>query len=257
MSGLTSQPNLNSIVEALRHTPRDTGLDGDALNAYSAYWEAVRKLYYPFESGMMASTAEVYRHEMPGGQVTNLQEQAKSMGLGPRWPEVALAYEQVNQLFGDIVKVTPTSKVVGDLALFMVANNLKPETCSTRRATSRSRPRWSSCSRASWASPRAAGRRSCSHRAARQARPRPSGPGELLPPTDFEALRKELAAKLHHEPSETDLLCYLMYPQIFLDLASSTAETVRRHLRAAHRGVLPRHEARPARSMSSSSPASP
>src|SRR5688572_6529832 len=124
MSGMTSQPNLNSLVAALQHTPRDSGLDLHALNRISDYWEAVRAFYYPFEEGMKAGTAEVYEHEMPGGQYTNLRQQAKSLHLADRWPEIAKAYAEVNQLFGDIVKVTPSSKVVGDLALFMVTNNL-------------------------------------------------------------------------------------------------------------------------------------
>ena len=127
MSGQTSQPNLNSMVYALQNTPRDTGLDVQALQAYSDYWEQVRKLYYPFESGMMGGHPEVYEHEMPGGQYTNLKEQGASMGLAHRWPEIARTYAEVNQLFGDIVKVTPTSKVVGDMALFMVTNNYSAE----------------------------------------------------------------------------------------------------------------------------------
>src|SRR5687768_5322438 len=124
MSGTTSQPNLNSIVAALANTPRDTELNLDALNRLSDYWEAVREFYYPFEEGMKAGTAEVYQHEMPGGQYTNLRQQAKSLHLEDRWPDIARAYATVNELFGDIVKVTPSSKVVGDMALFMVTNGL-------------------------------------------------------------------------------------------------------------------------------------
>src|SRR5207249_9101154 len=116
MSGTTSQPNLNSIVAALKNTPRDTGLDFDALGALSDYWETVRDYYYPFEEGLKSPSAEVYLHEMPGGQFTNLKAQAKSLGLEDRWHEVAESYAQVNELFGDIVKVTPSSKVVGDMA---------------------------------------------------------------------------------------------------------------------------------------------
>ena len=107
-----------------QNTPRDTRLDLDALNQLSDYWETVREYYYPFEEGLKSGTAEVYQHEMPGGQYTNLRQQAKGLGLEGRWHEIAETYAQVNQLFGDIVKVTPSSKVVGDLALFMVTNNL-------------------------------------------------------------------------------------------------------------------------------------
>ena len=127
MSGGTSQPNLNSIVEALRHTPRDTQLDIDALNECSDYWEVVRTYYLPFDSGPKAGSARLYQHEIPGGQFTNLREQAAAMGLGHRWREVETTYAEVNQLFGDIVKVTPSSKVVGDMTLFLMAKDMRPQ----------------------------------------------------------------------------------------------------------------------------------
>src|SRR5581483_8627158 len=124
MSGMTSQPCLNSIVAALRHTERDTGLDQAALDAMSRYWASVRALYYPFEEGLTAPGPDVYFHEMPGGQYTNLRQQARNLGLEDRWTEVCAAYAAANQLVGNIVKVTPSSKVVGDLALFLVTNQL-------------------------------------------------------------------------------------------------------------------------------------
>src|ERR1700682_3281971 len=126
MSGGTSQPNLNAIVEALRHTPRDTQLDVETLNECSDYWETVRTYYLPFDSGPKSGAARLYQHEIPGGQYTNLREQAVAMGLGHRWREVEQTYAEVNQLFGDIVKVTPSSKVVGDMTLFLMANELQP-----------------------------------------------------------------------------------------------------------------------------------
>jgi pyruvate carboxylase len=115
MSGATSQPNLNSIVAALAHTERDTGLSFEALNRCSDYWEVVRTYYTAFDQAPKSGTAEVYIHEMPGGQYTNLKQQAEALGLGNRWPEVARMYADVNMAFGDIVKVTPSSKDVGDL----------------------------------------------------------------------------------------------------------------------------------------------
>ncbi len=124
MSGTTSQPNLNSIVAALEHTERATGVDLAALNRCSDYWETVRGYYLPFDSGPKTGSAEVYLHEMPGGQITNLKEQADAMGLGQRWPEIAQTYADVNRAFGDIVKVTPSSKVVGDLAIFLITHNM-------------------------------------------------------------------------------------------------------------------------------------
>ena len=127
MSGLTSQPSLGAIAEALRGSPRDTGLGREPLARAADYWEAVRSKYEGFESDMRAGTSEVYEHEMPGGQYTNLRQQARALGIESRWREVARAYADVNRMFGDIVKVTPTSKVVGDLAVFMVTNDLTPE----------------------------------------------------------------------------------------------------------------------------------
>ena len=127
MSGLTSQPNLESIVAALEHQERDTGLAFDTLIAFTDYWEEVRNTYAAFESGMKASAADVYIHEIPGGQYSNLRPQAESMNLGDRLPELKRMYAVVNEMLGDIVKVTPSSKMVGDLALFMLTNSLTPK----------------------------------------------------------------------------------------------------------------------------------
>ena len=127
MSGTTSQPNLNSLVAAVANTPRQSSLNFDSLNRMSDYWEAVREFYYPFEESIKSPSAEVYHHEMPGGQFTNLRQQAKGLHLEGRWNDVADTYAVVNMLFGDIVKATPSSKVVGDMALFMVTNGLTAE----------------------------------------------------------------------------------------------------------------------------------
>jgi pyruvate carboxylase len=127
MSGLTSQPNFNVLIESLKGHERYQDYNIDSLNEFSTYWETVREYYYPFESGLQAGTAEVYKHEIPGGQYSNLKPQAISLGLGERMTEIKKAYQDVNELFGDIVKVTPSSKVVGDLALYMVSNNFTKE----------------------------------------------------------------------------------------------------------------------------------
>ncbi|MEL7451725.1 MAG: pyruvate carboxylase, partial [Pseudomonadota bacterium] len=127
MSGLTSQPCLGSIVASLAFTEKDTGLDATSLRTISDYWEQVRAQYAAFESDVRSGASEVYLHEMPGGQFTNLKEQANSLGLGRRWHEVAHAYSDVNRLFGDIVKVTPSSKVVGDMALMMVTQGISAD----------------------------------------------------------------------------------------------------------------------------------
>lgn len=127
MSGLTSQPNMNAILEVLKDSPRKSSIDIEAMNRHSEYWESVRDRYYPFESGLKSGAADVYHHEIPGGQYSNLQPQAASLGLADRMDEIKSMYHDVNQLFGDIVKVTPSSKVVGDLALYLVSNGLTVE----------------------------------------------------------------------------------------------------------------------------------
>jgi len=124
MSGLTSQPNFNTLVEILKTNPRAANFNVDSLNQFSTYWEAVREYYYPFESGLKSGNADVYQHEIPGGQYSNLKRQARAMGLQERMPEITKTYTDVNEMMGDIVKVTPSSKVVGDLALYMVTNGL-------------------------------------------------------------------------------------------------------------------------------------
>ena len=124
MSGGTSQVNLNTLVEALRDTPRESTLSTQSLTELATYWQAAREFYLPFESHVLPATGDLYEHEMPGGQYTNLFQQARALGLSDRWAEVCRAYADVNQLFGDIVKVTPTSKAVGDMALFLVANEM-------------------------------------------------------------------------------------------------------------------------------------
>ncbi len=124
LSGGTSQVNLNTLVEALRSSPRNSELSTDALTSLADYWKAVREFYAPFESESLTAAGDLYEHEMPGGQYTNLYQQARALGLADQWLRVCKVYAEVNQMLGDIVKVTPTSKAVGDLALFMVANDL-------------------------------------------------------------------------------------------------------------------------------------
>ncbi|MFN7418520.1 MAG: pyruvate carboxylase, partial [Alphaproteobacteria bacterium] len=131
MSGGTSQVNLNTLVESIRYSPRESKLQTDTLTQISEYWKAVRQFYAPFESESLVAGGDLYQHEMPGGQYTNLYQQAKALGLGDQWPDVCKRYADANQLLGDIVKVTPTSKAVGDLALFMVANQMSADDVAT------------------------------------------------------------------------------------------------------------------------------
>lgn len=132
MAGMTSQPAMGAVVAAMRDTSYDTGLDLGALNELETYWEEARRLYAPFESGLKSGSADVYLHEMPGGQYTNLQFQARQLGLAERWPAIKRAYATANDLMGDIVKVTPSSKVVGDMAQFMVQNDLAKDDVLTQ-----------------------------------------------------------------------------------------------------------------------------
>jgi len=127
MAGTTSQPPLSALVAALAHTERDTGLSLEAVSALEPYWEAVRKLYAPFESGLPGPTGRVYHHEIPGGQLSNLRQQAIALGLADRFEEIENWYSRANTMLGRPTKVTPSSKVVGDLALHLVAMDVDPD----------------------------------------------------------------------------------------------------------------------------------
>ncbi len=220
MSGLTSQPSLNAIVESLRFTPRETGLDPNVLIEMSRYWEEVRHLYAPFESGLRSSSAEVYAYEMPGGQYSNLYQQAKALGLASRWVEVCKAYADVNILFGDIVKVTPTSKVVGDMALFLVANNLTPaDTVDPDRELAFPESVVELFEGRLGQPPGGFPK----ELQARVLKGRPAiteRPGKDQAPADLNAAREKAAALLGRPASERDALSFLMYPRVFPDLAA-------------------------------------
>ena len=231
MSGLTSQPNLGAIVAALEGSERDPcgpeGVDRAALQSLSDYWEGVRRYYAPFEADMRSGTADVYRHEMPGGQYTNLREQARAMGLDHRWPEVARAYADVNRMFGDIVKVTPTSKVVGDMALFMVANDLEPEDVMDPARDVAFPESVVSLFKGELGFPpdgfpAALSRKvlKCGSPAAILPEPpAPYRPGDTLAPVDLEAARKEAQKAVDHQVSDTDLASWLMYPKVYREYA--------------------------------------
>ena len=232
MSGSTSQPNLNSIVAALQHTPRDTRLDLDALNGFSDYWEKVREFYHPFDTAPKTGSAEVYLHEMPGGQYTNLKEQAASMGVSHRWPEIARTYAEVNQLFGDIVKVTPSSKVVGDMALFLFSRGIKPADVVNLEPGSTGFPEsvvdmmsgglgWPD---GGW--PEQVQKVVLGEKRAAEARKnfqKNIVPGAVATPANLDKLRRELSEKLKREATDDDLYSHLMYPQVFADYAKHHA----------------------------------
>jgi pyruvate carboxylase len=217
MSGLTAQPNLGSIAASLAGGERDPEVDLDALQQLSNYWEGVRRYYAPFEADIRSGTADVYRHEMPGGQYTNLREQARGLGLEQRWPEVSKAYAEVNQLFGDIVKVTPTSKVVGDLALFMVSNNLTAEQVQDPKTPIDFPASVVSLMRGELGLPPEGFPQTLQDKVLKGQKPLQDRPGASLPPVDLEKTRRETEQALDEKLSETDLASHLMYPKVFRD----------------------------------------
>ncbi len=232
MSGLTSQPNLNSIVAALAGSARDpcrldgpgsaaSGVELGAMQQISQYWEGVRPVYAPFESDLRSGTADVYRHEMPGGQYTNLREQARGLGLAHRWPEVSRAYAEVNQLFGDIVKVTPTSKVVGDMALMMVANDLRATDVLDEQREIPFPQSVVSLFGGELGFPPDGFPAELSRKVLKGEPPVPYRPGDTLPALDLEEERSRAEKETGAQISDTDLASYLMYPKVFVDFAAS------------------------------------
>ena len=224
MSGTTSQPNLNSIVAALNNTPRSTGVDLVALDQADNYFEIVRTYYEPFDSAPKSGTAQVYLHEMPGGQYTNLREQAEAMGLGARWPEIAQTYADVNFAFGDIVKVTPSSKVVGDLAIFLVSHGMTVEEFK-RLGPNHNVTLPNSVVdmfSGSLGEPEGGWPKDVQEVVLRGGSPKPGRPGEHLTPVDLPAVQQELSAKIGREATRTDLMSYLMYPDVFLAFNSAS-----------------------------------
>ncbi len=218
MSGLTSQPNLGSIVEALRHGPRDSGLNADNLRILSGYWEQVRHCYAAFESDLRAGASEVYVHGMPGGQFTNLREQARSLGIDDlRWPEVARAYTQVNDMFGDIVKVTPTSKVVGDMALMMVTSGLSAEQVLDPDTQIAFPESVVSFFRGDLGQPYGGFPKLLQQKILKGERALSVRPGEVLPPADLDQARAQVHEQTWREVTDEEFASYLMYPKVFVD----------------------------------------
>jgi pyruvate carboxylase len=221
MSGTTSQPCLGAIVEALRHTERDTQLDPQAVRRLSFYWEAVRSQYAAFETDLRSGASEVYHHEMPGGQFTNLKEQARSLGLDARWHEVADAYAQANRLFGDIVKVTPSSKVVGDMALMMVAQGLSPEGVLDPGRDVAFPASVIEMMRGGLGQPPGGWPENIQRRVLGEEQPITVRPASLLAPVDLEAARKVAEKECQRTLSDEEFASYLMYPKVFVAFAAA------------------------------------
>ena len=219
MSGNTSQPNLNTIVSSLEFTDRKTGLCQSSLDEIAEYWRCTREFYAPFEASVLPSTADLYNHEMPGGQYTNLFAQAQALGLADRWSEVCKIYADCNQLLGDIVKVTPTSKAVGDLALFLVANDFSTDTVLDDSKEFAFPQSVIDLVGGMMGQPPGGFSEELIKRVLQDREPVVGRPGESLPDADFVAAGKEVAEFLEREPTQREIVTYLLYPKVYKDYA--------------------------------------
>jgi pyruvate carboxylase len=221
LSGLTSQPNFNSIVEMLRFHDRGRKFNTDKLNEYSQYWEAVRRYYYPFESGLKAGSGEVYKHEIPGGQYSNLKPQAESLGLADRFHEITEMYSKVNELFGDIIKVTPSSKVVGDMAQYLVSNNLSIEDVLEKGEEISFPQSVKSFFRGDLGQPYGGFPEKIQKIVLKDEKPYTERPNAHLEPIDFEKefseFKETFEEGMGRDVEITDFLSYKLYPKVFTD----------------------------------------
>ena len=217
MSGLTSQPSLNSIIAALNNTEKAPKVDLNKAQEVANYFEKVRKYYFCCETGLKAPTAEVYEHEMPGGQYSNLVVQVESLGLIDKWEEIKKMYKKVNDLLGDIIKVTPSSKVVGDLALFLVQNNLEPEDLYTKGENLSFPDSVVSFFKGMMGQPYGGFNERLAKIVLKGEEPIKDRPGKLLPPFDFEKAHKELKSMFKRDFTKEELLSYALYPKVFVD----------------------------------------
>lgn len=220
MSGGTSQPNLNTLVASLQYTDRNPQLDAKALDALADYWRSVRDFYTPFESPVLPATADLYSHEMPGGQYTNLYYQAQALGLADRWTDVCRVYAEVNEMFGDIVKVTPTSKAVGDMALFMVANDLKPADVLDPNRELAFPASVKDLIGGKMGQPPGGFPPKVIERVLRGESPITERPGAKFPPADFAAAAAKMQKFLGREPGRREVISYLLYPKVFEEFAA-------------------------------------
>ncbi|OOM06470.1 pyruvate carboxylase [Clostridium saccharobutylicum] len=215
MSGLTSQPALNSIVAALGNTNRDTGIDLSGIQKLSDYWDVVRPVYSEFESDLKSGSAEIYRFEIPGGQYSNLKPQVESFGLGHRFNDVKHMYKKVNDMLGDIIKVTPSSKMVGDMAIFMVQNDLTPENIYDKAKNMAFPDSIVSYFKGMMGQPEGGFPKKLQEIVLKGEEPITVRPGELLVPEDFDKIEKYLKDKYKFNPCKKDILSYALYPDVF------------------------------------------
>jgi pyruvate carboxylase len=215
MSGLTSQPALNSIVAALGNTDRDTGIDLSGIQKVSDYWDTVRPVYNQFESDLKSGSAEIYKFEIPGGQYSNLKPQVESFGLGHRFNDVKHMYKKVNDMLGDIIKVTPSSKMVGDMAIFMVKNDLTPENILEKAKNMAFPDSIVSYFKGMMGQPEGGFPKELQELVLRGEEPITVRPGELLPPEDFNKIEAYLKDKYKFTPCMKDIISYALYPDVF------------------------------------------
>lgn len=224
MGGLTSQPSASSLYYAMKDGKRQVRADVNSLESLSHYWEDVRKYYEPFESGMNSPHSEIYEHEMPGGQYSNLQQQAKAVGLDGRWEEIKGMYSRVNLLFGDVVKVTPSSKVVGDMALFMVQNELDEETVLVRGKVIDFPESVLEFFEGYIGQPHGGFPKELQKVILKDREAITVRPGELLEDVDFEKLNVELGALLKRLVTSEEVLSHVLYPKVFEDYTTTNKE---------------------------------
>ncbi|GAB3334883.1 pyruvate carboxylase [Larkinella ripae] len=224
LSGLTSQPNFNSVVAMLQGHERASSIDLNSLNAYSNYWEDVREWYYPFESGMKAGSAEVYQNEIPGGQYSNLKPQSIALGLGDKFETLKRNYSVVNQMFGDIVKVTPSSKVVGDMALFMTSNNLTAEDVMKKGASLSFPESVKGFFKGELGQPYGGFPKELQEIVLKGEEPLTGRPNEKLSPIDFDEDFKKFKEKFPQNEGFLDYLSYQMYPKVYEEYYKAVQE---------------------------------
>ncbi|MCE5222043.1 MAG: pyruvate carboxylase [Clostridium sp.] len=224
MSGLTSQPALNSIVAALGNTDRDTGIDLSEIQKLSDYWDTVRPVYNQFESDLKSGSAEIYKFEIPGGQYSNLKPQVESFGLGHRFNDVKHMYKKVNDMLGDIIKVTPSSKMVGDMAIFMVQNDLTPENILEKAKNMAFPDSIVSYFKGMMGQPEGGFPKELQALVLKGEEPITARPGELLPPEDFDKIEAYLKEEYRYNPSKQDLISYALYPDVFEAFIKSVLE---------------------------------
>jgi pyruvate carboxylase len=224
ISGLTSQPNLNALVASLKGTERDPMVNERGLQQLANYWETVRDYYAPFESGLKSSTAEVYHHEIPGGQYSNYKPQVAGLGLIERWEECKEMYHKVNLMFGDLVKVTPSSKIVGDMAMFLVKNNLEPKDVFKEGSDLAFPESVVGFFKGMIGQPYQGFPQELQKIILKGEEPISCRPGELLEPADFEKERGHAAAKVGHPVSDKELLSYILYPNVFTEFDKFSQE---------------------------------